>query len=66
MASAVVDGGARLFTSGTDNMVREWDAATGELIGIPWAGRAVEVLARADGSMLFATGSSEGDISLYK
>ncbi|MGW2432665.1 WD40 repeat domain-containing protein [Streptomyces sp. NPDC001640] len=66
VASAVVDGGARLFTSGTDNMVREWDAATGELIGIPWAGRAVEVLARADGSMLFATGSSEGDISLYK
>ncbi|MET9047065.1 WD40 repeat domain-containing protein [Streptomyces sp. NPDC004362] len=27
VASAVVDGGARLFTSGTDNMVREWDAA---------------------------------------
>ncbi|MEU1412538.1 WD40 repeat domain-containing protein [Streptomyces sp. NPDC005731] len=66
VAPAVVDGAARLFTAGSDNMVREWDTATGELIGIPWTGTAIEVLARADGSTLFATGSPEGDISLYK
>ncbi|MFF4351085.1 WD40 repeat domain-containing protein [Streptomyces sp. NPDC001530] len=66
VAPAVVDGAARLFTSGTDNKVREWDAATGEFVGIPWVGIDIQVLARADGSMLFATGSPEGDISLYK
>ncbi|MFE3169818.1 WD40 repeat domain-containing protein [Streptomyces sp. NPDC059224] len=66
VAPAVVDGAARLFTSGSDGMVREWEAATGELIGTPWAGTDIEVLVRADGSTLFATGSPEGDISLYE
>ncbi|WP_189189204.1 WD40 repeat domain-containing protein [Streptomyces albiflavescens] len=66
VAPAVVDGAARLFTSGADDMVREWDAATGELVGIPWTGIDIEALARADGSTVFATGSPDGDISLYK
>ncbi|MEQ8145591.1 WD40 repeat domain-containing protein [Streptomyces sp. OP7] len=66
VATAVVGGTARLFASGTDDLVREWDPVTGELVAVPWAGVSVAALECADGSTVIATGSREGDVRLHR
>jgi WD40 repeat protein len=65
MTAAVIAGTARLFTSDTTAVIREWDATTGKLIGEPLTGTSLDILIRANGSPVFATGSREGDITIY-
>jgi WD40 repeat protein len=53
-----------LFTFGADEVVCQWHAVTGELSGHTWKGQAASCVARADGTILLATGAFNGDVAV--
>lgn len=66
VTAAVVDGADRMCISGTDDgMVWEWNPVTGKPIEVVLPGISLDVLVRSDGCTVFATGSRDGDLSLY-
>ncbi|MFD9124811.1 WD40 repeat domain-containing protein [Kitasatospora sp. NPDC059571] len=66
MLSAVRLGGEPvLVTSGEDGTVRRWHAVTGELIDTSLAGVAAMAAVRGDGTVLLATGTRAGDLTVH-
>lgn len=66
LSVAVVNGSAYMLVSGThDGMVWEWDLLTGTRLHAAVPGICCDVLVRSNGQAVIATGSPEGDLTLY-
>ncbi|MFE0546562.1 WD40 repeat domain-containing protein [Streptomyces sp. NPDC058891] len=66
LATANVEGAAVMFAAGADNIVRAWDAVTGEPIGLSAEGTVVSVFTQSNGEVLMATSTARGDVIVYE
>ncbi|MGP4008838.1 WD40 repeat domain-containing protein [Streptomyces sp. 4N124] len=66
LATADVSGGGLLFASGADEIIRAWDADTGEAVELSVQGAVVSALAQPDGTAFLATSTALGDIVVQK
>lgn len=66
LATATVDGTPVLFAAGDDEIVRAWDAATGEPIGLPLRSTLITALTQPDGVTLLTTSTPQGDIVVHE
>lgn len=65
LATARVGGTAVMFAAGSDEVVRAWDADTGEAIDLLLRSSVVSALAQPDGTALLATSTVQGDIVIH-
>ncbi|MEV6056814.1 WD40 repeat domain-containing protein [Streptomyces sp. NPDC052107] len=64
LVSVDIAGEPRIIASSESGLVRQWHAVTGLLVDESPVGMSVAVMAGADGRVLLATGTDDGDISL--